>query len=186
MTTEHGDMAQQRTDGAAGLRGKLAAFAREESGMAAVEFAMVALPYLIVILGIMELAFGYFLDRLVQDAVMDARRAVRVGQIKAGATESDFRNIICDTGAVKVLLDCSRFQIDLREVADFDGSRPEFDEDADEEEKAKFEPGNAGTTNVLRVYYKMPRVFRFAPTAGQQTREGDLLLSGQTAFVIEP
>ena len=183
MTTEHGDTAHERTTS---LGGKLLAFGREESGMAAVEFAMVALPYLIVILGIMELAFGFFLDRLVQDAVMDARRAVRVGQIKAGATESDFRTIICATKAVKRLLDCSKFQIDLRQVADFDGSRPEFGEDADDDKKARFEPGEGGTTNVLRVYYKMPRVFRFAPTAGQQTRNGDLLLSGQTAFVIEP
>lgn len=81
-------------------------FAREQSGTTAIEFALVAGPFFLLVLGIMVVALQYFTTQALDDAVSSAARKLRTGEAqKAGLTLGDFRQLVCDAGAPQVPCD---------------------------------------------------------------------------------
>lgn len=70
-------------------------FQRNEDGVAAVEFAIVALPFITLLFGIVELAIIFFLGSTLQSATYEASRLIRTGQFQTG-DENTFKNTICE------------------------------------------------------------------------------------------
>ena len=66
---------------------------RNEDGATMVEFALLALPFFIMLLGIIELAIIFFLNSSLQHATQEASRQIRTGSFTG--TEQEFENIIC-------------------------------------------------------------------------------------------
>ena len=68
----------------------LARFAKTRRGSAAVEFAMVALPFLALIFGILELSMIYLVSTTLENATADTARKIRTGELQTagGATAS--------------------------------------------------------------------------------------------------
>lgn len=82
------------------------AFARSESGTAAVEFALVALPFFILLGVIIEQGTIMFMEYTLQAAVQEAARLVRTGQAQsAGLTAPQFKTKVCNLASI--LMDCS-------------------------------------------------------------------------------
>ncbi|GJD47990.1 hypothetical protein OPKNFCMD_0703 [Methylobacterium crusticola] len=118
--------------GRAGRLGRRAlALAGDREGVAAVEFAMVAMPFLILLAAIMETALGFFAAQNLDNAVADAARQIYTGQFQAarasdptpptGTTSQQvatqkFKDAIC-TGRV-TLFDCSKIKVDVLAPAD--------------------------------------------------------------------
>ncbi len=78
---------------------------RDRSGVAAIEFALLALPLFIIIFGILECAAMFFIDSALDAAVHKASRLIRTGK----ATNNNmgltgFKTEIC--GNLLYLLDC--------------------------------------------------------------------------------
>lgn len=90
-------------------RGKLRLFSGSERGATAVEFALVAGPFLFLLGAISETGILLFTEYVLQNATQEAARTVRTGQA-AGAggtppiTAADFKTLICD--GVGFLIDC--------------------------------------------------------------------------------
>lgn len=74
----------------------LRAFSKDRKGSAAIEFAILALPFFVVIFAIAEIALMFFVDSGLDAAVHRAVRQVRVGVAKSGAWDSaKFRTEVC-------------------------------------------------------------------------------------------
>src|SRR5690606_25010801 len=71
-------------------------FLRATEGSAAIEFAMVALPFLFMLFAILELVVVFMLDSVLDNATVETGRLVRTGQASAaGMTATQFKTSVC-------------------------------------------------------------------------------------------
>src|SRR5436190_18846955 len=91
----------------------LSRFMRREDGAAAVEFALVAAPFLALMFAIMETALVFFAGQTLETAVADSARLILTGQAQTQSfTAAQFKNAVC--GKVGGLFDCQGgLQIDV-------------------------------------------------------------------------
>lgn len=97
-----------------GLRRRLVAFRRDRRGSTAVEFAMLALPFLSLVFAIFETSMVHMTSQVLQTAVSNASRKIMTGQAqKAGFNAQDFKNEICKD--VTAFFNCANdLQIDVK------------------------------------------------------------------------
>ncbi len=142
-------------------------FVRETRGASAVEFGLVIVPFLGLLLTIIETGFVIWTSEGLQTAVSDAARNLLTGtaQAQAIATADQFRTTyICPATGARVLpsfIDCSKLIIDVRSFpvpatysvfATLDVANDFYAANA----PRQFCPGNAGAITVVRVAYPMP------------------------------
>lgn len=83
---------------------------RDESGTTAIEFAIVATPFMLFILGLVGCAFYFFIISSIEKGMDQASRLVRTGQaVTQKLTVDQFRRKIC-TGA-GAWINCNNLQI---------------------------------------------------------------------------
>ncbi len=81
-------------------------YAKSESGAAAVEFALVALPFFMLLGVILETGVMMFTEYTLQASVQKASRLIRTGQAKSLALDAaNFKAEICKTASL--LMDCA-------------------------------------------------------------------------------
>jgi Flp pilus assembly protein TadG len=61
---------------------------RQRSGAVTLEFAMVALPFLVLLLGVMEVGYDLFVDAALDYAVSVAARSVQIGSVQGTSGET--------------------------------------------------------------------------------------------------
>jgi Flp pilus assembly protein TadG len=176
------DMQQDHTGTAGGLSKKsrpksgLRRLFRSKDGAAAIEFALLAIPYFLIVFAIIETFVAYTAEQLVANAVDTMGRKLRTGNITFqhttttnNKTEAEFRRLFC--GEISILIQCSEAEItnstattnklwiDARsytEFSDMPTSVPvTANGDLDMSKTAiTYSPGGPNTKNMLRVYYK--------------------------------
>jgi len=91
------------------------ASAAQRRGAAALEFAILAIPFLILILGTMEVGYDFFVQIALTNAVNVAARSVQVGTTQAEATgtaaSSWVANAVCP--ALGGLLECGQLYVSV-------------------------------------------------------------------------
>lgn len=92
-------------------------FRDEESGVTAVEFAILALPFFVLLFGIIECSIIFFAGQMLESSVDDVARRIRTGQLDNSLTASDFKTEMCDSAAM--LFDCNKIHVDLQVAATF-------------------------------------------------------------------
>ena len=85
-------------------------FVKSDRGTTAVEFALVAGPFFIVLGAICETGLMLFTEYVLQNSVQEAARTVRTGQVTATdgtplISASAFKDTVCDQ--VSIIIDCS-------------------------------------------------------------------------------
>src|SRR5688572_12009142 len=116
------------------LRSTLAAAARrgdpkrsllkDEDGATAVEFGMVALPFLLFVLGILGIGLYYLALISLEYGVESASRKIRTGEAENSPlplTVGGFKNLIC-TSAVGI--DCSKVTVIIQSASTWSGIDP--------------------------------------------------------------
>lgn len=128
---------------------------RDRKGATAVEFAIVALPFLALMAAIMETALVFFASTMLDHALAQSAREIRTGQLQvAGGSAETFRNSMC--GRTAGIMNCNELRIDVRTLASF-GSTPGMPLGDDGEIDADglgFSPGNAGDIVMVRAFYE--------------------------------
>ena len=137
-----------------GFRG----FRRARQGAAAVEFALVATPFLALMFGIGELGLLFMAATNIESATIDASRAIRTGafQQSAAPTAAKFKSAVCADMAWVSAADCSaNVQVDVRTFADFAdvSTTPPVTDGALDPSKTVFNPGTACSIVLVRVFY---------------------------------
>ncbi|RKQ72075.1 TadE-like protein [Litorimonas taeanensis] len=162
-----------------------------DDGSAAIEFAILAIPFLMLIFGIVELAIILFINSSMSYAVSEAGRQIRVGNFQAcgGNSAEKFKELVCENmsslgnckGNVRVdVLTGSNFaRIILPEAPDIDA-----DEDAPNGSVDNTLGGNPVVARAT-YYYKLAMP---AALTRLETREGSgiRMLYSSTAFRNEP
>jgi Flp pilus assembly protein TadG len=99
-------------------RDKLLRFEKSERGVAAIEFALLAPPFFLLLGTIMETGLMFFTEYTMQTATQDAARLVRTGQAQNGQlSAAAFKNKICDL--FSVLVSCSGVTVYVRSDTNF-------------------------------------------------------------------
>lgn len=133
-------------------------FARRKDGAAAIEFAMVAAPFLALTFAILETALIFFASQVLETATADSGRLVMTGQAqKQGFNESQFKAQVC--ARIYGLFDCATgIQVDVRTYASFsavNGGKP-IDGQGNFNLNPAFQPGGPGDIVVVRLFYQWP------------------------------
>lgn len=94
------------------LKAKLHKLRRNEDGATAIEFAILGLPFLALLFGIIELAVIFFISATTQHSLEAAARTIRTGEFQATAgTSADFKTEICS--AMVGIGDCDNLRVDV-------------------------------------------------------------------------
>lgn len=151
---------------------------------------MIALPFFILLFGILEIGLLLLVDAVVETAVSDMGRLVRTGQAQQGAlTPAALKQKLCNQMSV-FAGDCpSRAYMDVRVVNSF--SNPLDDTDpmysgAFDPGLTDFKPGKPGDRIMVRVWYGHPIVTPFLAKALSKSVDGKVLLTTTMAFQNEP
>src|SRR6188768_1390470 len=94
-------------------------FARGNDGIAAVEFGIVAAPFLALMFAIMETALIFFASQTLETAVADSARLIMTGQAQSSSfTQAQFKNAVC--AKILGLFDCANgLKIDVKTYTNF-------------------------------------------------------------------
>jgi Flp pilus assembly protein TadG len=167
-----------------------AGFARREDGAAALEFAIVAAPFIALILATVQTALAFFAGQVLESAVTDSSRSILTGTAQnANMSQSDFANVVCSK--VQALFTCNKLMIDVRTANSFAAANTAmptltFDGTGKVTNSWSYQPGNPGDIVVMRVLYQWP-VFLGPLSLGLANESnGNLLLMATAAFKNEP
>ena len=174
---------------AARLRRKFAAWAAERRGAAAVEFALVAAPFLFIIFGLMEVCLLFIMSTTLEYAVAEASREIRTGQAQeAGFSQLDFRNSVCSD--MFGLMGCdSNLHIDVQRLSGFSSMNLGNPVDADgnfDGSGFAFQPGGANDIVAVRVYYEWTLVTPILSKPLANLANGKHLIQASAVFRNEP
>lgn len=116
------------------LSAALGRLRRDAGGASAVEFALVAMPFLALAGAILEAGVTYFGQEILQQAVTDAGRQIYTGQFQtanAGVTDTttllnNFRTAMCFPGgrARITVFPCSNVRVSITKAASFGAATP--------------------------------------------------------------
>lgn len=193
-----------------GLARPFKRFGPNTNGATAVEFAMVAVPFMGILFAIFETAFVFFTNEGLEAATSDAARFIMTGQAAASTytSASDFRDkVICSPTSPRVrilpsFIDCTQLIVDV-ETAGTSGSTAFTSADMSKSfysnPTTKYCPGAAGDIVVVRVVYPMPAFLTIltlngsigkvsSSTDGLTNYNGGMkhMLMGTAAFRNEP
>ena len=107
-----------RTGSRLGLR----RFARAREGAAAIEFGLVAAPFLALLFAIMETAFVFFAGQSLEYAASQAGRLIMTGQQDAAKwDQAAFKTQVCNR--IVALFDCSsKLYVNVQKYTSFTGA----------------------------------------------------------------
>jgi Flp pilus assembly protein TadG len=133
------------------LRQLIKGFAREQDGVAAVEFALIGLPFFWLILIVFETAGVIFTDIALQNGVIETARLIRTGQVQNGNIGAgEFKTRLCAN--VASYIDCSKIRVDVSKSADLPISATNM-MTVDENTAEAFQPGGPSEWVMVQVRY---------------------------------
>ena len=167
---------------------------RDDSGSAAVEFSLVAVPFFALLFAIIETGLVFFAGQVLETGVQDSGRLIYTNQItNTNTTVAQFKADLCSR--VSVLLNCTGIDVDVKYypagttititdpidgAGNYDTSGLAFN----------VPPANSNGTVVVRAFYRWPLYvtglgYNIA-NIGRNTSNAKRLLTGLSAFHIEP
>jgi Flp pilus assembly protein TadG len=202
LTTRKPGRSVRRPDGArAFLRND---FVRNDKGATAVEFALVAAPFLALLVALLQTAMVFFAARMLDEITEEASRYVLTGQAQtANMSASQFRTHVCTgdailTKLVSALFTCNNFLINVQSysnfaaantndpIAGFNGSNQAVDSNGNVLTMV-WAPGNPGDIVVLQIMYQWPVVGGpLGFSLSSPNSNGNRLLVSTAVFKNEP
>ncbi|MGH1421364.1 MAG: TadE/TadG family type IV pilus assembly protein [Hyphomonas sp.] len=134
------------------------AYADDRRGSAAVEFAMIAVPFFFLIFGLIEVCILFIMTTVLEHSINEASRDIRTGQVHQSGTfdQAAFRQSICDQ--LFEMLECNaNLHIDVRRINSFSSASmaDPLDEDGNfDDSQMSYQPGGREEIISVRVYYE--------------------------------
>jgi Flp pilus assembly protein TadG len=175
------------------VRRRLRAFRRDEDGVAAVEFGMVAIPFFALLFAILETALVFWTTQVLETAVADAARTIYTGQFqnanKIGTPEEigkKFKAAVC--GQVKGLFECTAdsatVHVDVRKpTSDIE---PPIKGGAINPNAFIYEPTLGNDVVLVRVAIEYPVFASMLNPNQANLTNGKRLIMGSATFRNEP
>lgn len=172
-------------------------FLRNASGATAVEFAMVVLPFTVLVFAILEVCIAFAGQQVLFNVTDDIAREIRTGRLKTDdISETTLRERICERLEIVLIGECDaeNLKIDLREFPTFAQAAAErikftgsssADRDIDTTDFA-VTPGSSGSKNMLRVFHKWPVITDFMAKLQSNLAGGKTLHFATVTWQNEP
>lgn len=176
--------------------GLLARFRRDREGSVAVEFTMLAIPFSMLVFAILETCISFAAQEVLANTTDDVARQMRTGQIRS-ISETDLRKLVCGRLEIIVTSGCPGLKIDLRTLTSFnEGTKHSFKIDKGSNQVVLVysggnigfttQLGEAGTKNMLRVFYKWPVITDFMSKYISNMSDGTTLHFATMTWQNEP
>jgi Flp pilus assembly protein TadG len=168
-------------------------YRRDENGATAIEFAMLAGPFFVLLFAIIECSLIFFAGQLLESSVDEVARKVRTGQLNNTMTAAQLKTEVCNEAAI--LFDCDKLKLDMDVVAEFDelGDPPQPDPGTNETDFTgfAFEAPCPEEVVMITASYEWPIFTYFTanniyPTHGNNAAFRKILLSAVGVFRTEP
>ncbi len=178
-------------------------FGRSERGAGAIEFALVAAPFLALLIALLQTALVFFAGRVLEEVVSESSRYIMTGQAQqSNMTKSGFANYLCtgsDTaGLVSALFTCSKFNINVQNYDSFASASTSTQSVAGFNAQGQaldsrgnvinwsWSPGDAGDIVVVQVIYPWPIVLGPLGFNLSNVTNGTRMLVATAVFKNEP
>jgi Flp pilus assembly protein TadG len=163
MGKEFGSTGQRKVERARSFRH----FIRDRRGATALEFALLALPFALLVFAILESCISFAGQEVMANITDDVARQLRTGQLRpADVAGTKLTTLICGKLEIIVSTDCpQQLLVDLRQYSTFaDAALASFQiQNGDvvlmqgtSSQTFANSPGPAESRNMLRVFYKWP------------------------------
>jgi Flp pilus assembly protein TadG len=133
-------------------------FAGADDGSAAIEFGIVAVPFLGLTFAIIETALVFFSGQTLEAAAAASARLIMTGQAQqAGYTATTFKQAVCNQ--IFGLFDCANgVYVDVKSYADFASvnTTPPVTNGNLTTSNFTYQPGGPGSIVVVTLYYQWP------------------------------
>jgi Flp pilus assembly protein TadG len=162
----------------------LARFARARDGATAVEYALVAGPFLLLVFAIIELALVSLVSVTLENAVSDAGRKIRTGELQTtGGTAATFKTSMCSEMSWIGSACSGALTIDVRTFSGFSNSSTAAS--GAKPTTPCWDPGGPGSIVLVRAYYAWPLITPLLQT-GLQTSSKKRVITAAATFSNEP
>jgi Flp pilus assembly protein TadG len=160
---------------------------RQQDGAVAVEFGLVAAPFLALVFAIMETAVIFFAGQALETAVADASRLIMTGQAQTqGMSASTFKNAVC--AKIYGLFDCQNgVSVDVQKFTSFatvTNNSPVSN--GNFTPPNNYNPGGPSDIVMVRLYYQWPVYVSLLGFNLSNLNGGKRLLAATAAFRNEP
>jgi Flp pilus assembly protein TadG len=164
------------------------ALRKNKRGAAMVEFALLALPFFILIFGIFEVGLVTWGGLELDNATNDAARLVRTGQAQAGNYDANrLKQEVC--ARVSLLFDCpTKLRMDVRTFTSFGtmAAPQPLNAQGNFQASYPFTPGGPEEIVLLSTYYEWPLLNIVSTMSLGNMASGNRLLQASAAFQNEP
>jgi Flp pilus assembly protein TadG len=173
-------------------RTKLRAFRRAREGIAALEFAIVAMPFFLLTIGLAEIAMIGFAQTSLDFAVSETARQIRTGEAQMGGVNEDqIEQRLCDEVNNFVVLSCDgNLFLDVSTFASFvdadNGNQEPIEGGEFEDTGFGYDPGAPSSIVVVRAYYRWEIMTPLFEPIFENVSGGERILISTMMFRNEP
>lgn len=169
---------------------------RDNRGAAAIEFAIVALPFFLFVFGIIGFGLYFFTANALENGVENAARKIRTGEAqKSELTVGEFRKLVCDE--VGTYIDCNKLRVLLQSSSNWSGISPVSCTDAkgnlvsstgSADDAVSDYSGNESEVVLVTLCYKwdLAQTLSFLHLGSGAGGSGPAIVQAATAFRTEP
>jgi Flp pilus assembly pilin Flp len=169
---------------------------RNERGAAAIEFAIVAVPLLLFMMGIVGIGLYFFTGSALNHGVEAAARKIRTGEAQKDAlTVGGFKDLVCEEAGSYINCNKLRVHIDHGDNWSEISPQPCVDENnnliastGQAEDEIVDYTGEASQVVLVTVCYQwdLAQAFSFLKLGTKSDGSGPVVLEASTAFRTEP
>jgi Flp pilus assembly protein TadG len=161
---------------------------RDRAGVAAIEFALLALPTFVLIFGILELGAMFFIDSALDAAVHKAARLIRTGQVgKTNMALASFKAEIC--GNLLYVLNCSEnllIAVDTLTDASSSGAMKAIGNSGTVSITENFDMGKGSDYVMVQAFLPWSPIVGLYSLSSHTLADGSYLLGASVLFRNEP
>lgn len=162
----------------------------DENAATAVEFGLVAAPFIALLVAIIQTFLVFFASQLLETVVSQSSRLILTGQVQSSnMTQSAFAQQVCS--AVVILFNCNGLMIDVQTYNGFSAANTSvptltFNSQGQVSNTWQFSPGTGGQIVVVRVMYQWPVFLGPLGFTLSNLPNGNRLIMASSAFQNEP
>lgn len=162
----------------------------DRSGATAVEFAIVGMPFLMFLYGIMGIGLYFFTTFTLENSLEQASRLIRTGQAqKSGMTDVQFKNTVCSF--IPGFVDCqNKLLVNVRSFAEADMTpvvtRDECLNNGSLSQLTTYAPGGANQVVLVTLCFEWEFANKIPFIRLGDMNGGSRLIQAATVFRTEP
>jgi Flp pilus assembly protein TadG len=165
-------------------------FALGRRGAAAVEFALVSIPFLALTFGIIEIGLIYVVSISLENATYEAAREIRTGQLQngGGSSAANFTTLICNNMSWMGAGCTTNLSVSVKTFATFQAvtATNPVQNGTVNKNNLPFQIGGPGDIILVQAFYQWTVLAPALDNIGTPLTGGQMLLQSSAVFRNEP